>query len=84
MKESMLGQMVRKQGLSAFLHEWLGNASHRWMWDYKGLVHELGQIGFVNIRRAEFGDSLEPRFSDVEEFYRWESCLGIECRRPLN
>ena len=61
------------------MREWFGNSRHLWMWDYRSLGKELRTAGFTDVRRAEFGDSAEPRFRDVEDPGRWENCLGVEC-----
>lgn len=82
MENTMLGVPRRARGLAAFLHGWLGGSHHLWMWDYKALRHELVAAGFTEIRRAKFGDSTEPRFSEVEDEGRWAGALGIECMRP--
>ena len=82
MRETFLGQEQRARGLAGFVKSWLGNSQHLWMWDYKALAEELEAVGFVDIRRAEYGDSPEPKFKTVEEAVRWENCLGIECRKP--
>ena len=76
-----LGHTHRNRGIGTFLREWLGNSCHLWMWDFKGLVQELKEAGFCNIRRARFGDSADNRFFDVEDKERWDDCLGIECVR---
>jgi len=51
------------------------------MWDFNSMQRELEDVGFVEIRRAEFGDSRLAKFEDVEEKDRWENCLGVECRK---
>ena len=61
--------------------EWFGNSQHLWMWDYKSISSELETTGFINIRRAKFGDSIDPMFKDVEDEGRWVNCLGVECRK---
>jgi hypothetical protein len=81
MKATMLGRENRRRGLSAFIREWLGNANHLWMWDYKALAAELEAAGFRGIRRASFGDSAEPAFRLVESADRWNRALGIECTK---
>jgi len=81
MKETMLGKASRSRGFAQFLREWLGNSHHLWMWDYKSLRHELVAAGFMNIRRAQYGDSPDPAFLEVEEETRWAGCLGIECNK---
>lgn len=80
--ETLLGRRTRTRGLAAFVRDFLGNSAHLWMWDYKSLKVELEQAGFVDVRRASFGDSSDPLFRDVEERSRWDDALGIECRRP--
>jgi hypothetical protein len=78
--EAHLGQPTRARGPAQFVRAWLGNSAHLWMWDYGQLAEELEHAGFTEIRRAEFGDSADPRFAEVEEKSRWIGCLGIECR----
>lgn len=93
MERAWLGRKVRPRSLGARVVSSVGNADHLWMWDYAAMREELERQGFTEIRRAEYGDSEEPRFADVEERSRWEEpgftgagilrCLGIECRKPL-
>jgi hypothetical protein len=78
-KETSLGKEKRSHGLKGFISEWFGNSQHLWMWDYFSISQELKNTGFVNIRRAEFGDSTDPMFNEVEEKDRWLNCLSIEC-----
>lgn len=79
MQSTRLGKEKRARGLQGLLSLWIGNSQHLWMWDYKSLIFELEQEGFQNIRRATFGDSSLPLFTDVESFERWDNCLGVEC-----
>ncbi len=81
MQNTSLGKEVRNRKLKPFIHEWLGNAQHLWMWDYRSLEDELKKAGFNNIRRAQFGDSSNPAFQDVEDKDRWDNCLGVECKK---
>jgi SAM-dependent methyltransferase len=81
MQSTLLGKEDRNRSIKPFLREWLGNSHHLWMWDFKSLKSELAQVGFTEIRRAEFGDSADPKFREVEEADRWDKSLGIECRR---
>ncbi len=83
MRDSGLGQEQRVRGLRGMVVCWLGNARHRWMWDYKSLARELASIGFVDVRQAAFGDCDDPMFQAVEDPGRWRNCLGIECKRPV-
>lgn len=82
MRDTILGQEVRPAGWAGRVRDAFGNAQHRWMWDFPGLAKELREAGFVDIRRASFGDSLDEAFAEVEEESRWSGCLGIECRKP--
>lgn len=80
--DTMLGRETRPRGLYAWLKEIFGGSAHFWMWDYPALAHELAAAGFVDIRRAQFGDAADPRFAEVENESRWTNCLGVDCRRP--
>lgn len=81
LKETSLGKERRNLGLTGFALEWLGNSQHLWMWDYRSISQELKNIGFIDIRRAQFGDASDPMFKDVEDESRWVNCLGVECRK---
>lgn len=79
MRETSLGQKRRSRGLKGFMSLLLGNSQHLWMWDYKSIASELRNVGFIEIRRAQFGDAADPLFGEVEEKGRWDNCLGVEC-----
>jgi len=81
LEETSLGREKRNRGFKGFLSEWFGNSQHLWMWDYKSLAKELEMAGFINIRRAEYGDASDIKFNDVEHIDRWENSLGIECEK---
>lgn len=81
MKGTSLGKEKRVKGLKGFVVEWFGNSQHLWMWDYRSLERELYDAGFCKIRRAQYGDSKEVMFNDVEKKGRWENCIGIECSK---
>ena len=81
--ETRLGREQRNRSFRGFLGSWLGGGEHLWMWDYRSSEKELAAAGFVEIRRAKFGDSPDPMFREVEEASRWENCLGVECRKAL-
>lgn len=81
LKAVNLGQEHAVRGVQSLGHKLFGRSQHLWMWDYKAISGELENSGFVGIRRAEFGDSPDPRFRDVEDWDRWENCLGVECTR---
>jgi hypothetical protein len=82
MRESYLGEEGLTRGLLALPTALFGRSKHLWMWDFKGLEAELAAAGFTGIRRAQFGDSGDPCFNEVEAIHRWENCLGVECKRP--
>jgi hypothetical protein len=82
MAETYLGEHIGARGLKSLPRAIFGRSQHLWMWDYKAFVPELEAAGFTAIRRAQFGDSGDPVFADVEDPGRWENCLGIECRKP--
>lgn len=79
MKETHLGQESRNRGLKGITLSLFGNSQHLWMWDYKSMESELRNAGFIEIRRAQFRDSADPMFGEVEEKERWDNCLGVEC-----
>jgi predicted SAM-dependent methyltransferase len=82
MQDSYLGEKNITRGLNAMPTALFGRARHLWMWDYKGMAEELAAAGFTSIRRAQFGDSSDSHFQNVESEGRWTDCLGIECKRP--
>ena len=83
MAETLLGREKRNRGVKGLAYDWFGNSMHLWMWDYKSLVRELGNAGFVSIRRAEYGDAADVMFNEVEQNKRWQHCLGVECKKAV-
>ena len=81
MSSSGLGTEARPRSLGSVLSALFGHVRHHWLWDFKAARLELERSGFRDIRRAQYGDSSEARFADVEEEARWANCLGIECRK---
>jgi len=75
-----LGLEHRPRGMSGFLQWRIGNSAHLWMWDEHSLAARLRQHGFVDIRRAAFGDAEDPRFAEVEDRDRFEGSLAMQCR----
>ncbi len=82
LKATSLGKETRARTIMDRLHELIGNASHLWMWDFRGLAAELKKVGFVEVRRAAFGDSLDPLLDRVESEGRWIGALGLHCCKP--
>ena len=81
-KSTLFGVENRRRDLKGFFVDWLGGSKHLWMWDYKGMEAELKLAGFVEVRRAHFGDSDHSEFTVVEDKDRWTGQLGVECYRP--
>lgn len=81
MKDTSLGKEKRNRGFMGFMRDWIGNSQHYWLWDYNSIAQELENSGFVEIRRALYGDSNNIEFDDVEDKERWENCLGVECMK---
>jgi SAM-dependent methyltransferase len=82
LRETSLGHERRDATIKGLIVSWLGNSQHLWMWDFKSIAAELQTAGFVDVRRASFGDSSDTRFREAEDPNRWENCLGVECRKP--
>jgi hypothetical protein len=82
MRESCLGIEDRPSGIKAFFKSQLGNSQHLWMWDLRSLSRELSAVGFIDVRRCEFGDSTDPMFKLVEEAERFIDAVAVECSRP--
>ena len=82
MEASCLGKTKRIRGVQGLFSAWLGNSAHLWMWDEKSMREQLKKVGFMEIRRAMFGDAEDARFSEVEERERFEGCLAMQCRKP--
>lgn len=83
MAETYLGEQVGARGLKSLPRTIFGRSQHLWMWDYKSFVPELEASGFTAVRRAQFGDSNDQAFAEVESEGRWTNCLGLECRKPV-
>ena len=81
MERSGLGRRARERSAAEFARELLGNSAHLWMWDEKSLSRELHEAGFRDVRRAEYGDCVDPMFKLVEDRSRFDGCLALECRR---
>ena len=54
---------------------------HRFIWDLETFTDYLGRIGFVDIRRAEFGEGRDPRAVGDTEWRRVGS-LYVEATKP--
>lgn len=76
-----MGIESRAKGVKGLIQSFLGNSGHLWMWDYDSLEAELREVGFTDIRKAEFNDSADSAFADVEARPRFQDAVAIECRR---
>lgn len=83
LRDAHLGEAQRPRGVAGFIRTWLGNSTHRWMWDERSLGRELADAGFTGIRRCQYHDSGLPMFDVVEDDAdRWNDAVGMEARRP--
>jgi hypothetical protein len=82
MRETGLGIEKRFRGIKGVVQILFGNSSHLWMWDFKGLQKELNAAGFVNVRRCEYGDSLDLMFKQVEDPKRFVDSVAVEGIKP--
>lgn len=86
MRSSYLGAESRSRSLAGRIQEMLGNSRHLWMWDEASMAEALRNAGFVNIRRASFGDSGDTAFAAVEAEDRFISEgiveMAIDCQKP--
>ena len=82
MESSYLAVVSRPRGLVGLAKMLWGNSRHLWLWDYRGTKQELEMAGFIDVRRAQFGDSSHSEFNEMEVFESWDKQLGFECRKP--
>jgi hypothetical protein len=88
LRNSHLGWEQRPRTLIGHVRQLIGGSAHLWMWDAYSMTAELQRLGFVQIRRCEFGDSSDPMFSRVEHPGRFvDEYLGtrecaLESRKP--
>ena len=81
MRNTHLGIEEKGKGLIGFMRNLIGQSSHLWMWDFISLKLELEAVGFREIRRAQFNDSKDLKFKEVEDENRFTNCLAIECKK---
>ena len=81
MKISYLGRKSSPLGTKAWMKSIFGNENHKWMWDYHTLSTIIKLAGFKKIRRAKYGDWNDSTFEDVEEEYRLNDAVCIECSK---
>lgn len=78
---TLMTYQTKPNSLSEKLSKYFGHSKHQWNYDYISLSTELEKAGFKEIRRANFNDSENKDFLDVEDFGRFHVCLAIECRK---
>jgi hypothetical protein len=81
MREASLGCEHKTKGLINKLISLFGNSAHLWMWDFKSIQFELHNVGFVNIRKCDFGDCDDTMFKFVEDESRFINALAVEAIR---
>jgi predicted SAM-dependent methyltransferase len=82
LRKILMGGERRSRALGSLLRGMFSNAAHQWMWDEASLRALLARHGFVDIRRAAFGDSADPRFHSVERENRFREAVALEARKP--
>jgi SAM-dependent methyltransferase len=86
MDGSCLGVRRRSTTLIDATRAAFGKSRHLWMYDFAALKALLEQVGFVDIRRCDYGDAMDPMFSMVEDKDRFvdsdERELAVEAMRP--
>jgi len=81
MIESHLGQRNRSRGTVGVLEAIFGNSRHLWMWDASSLVAGLRDVGFSDARIAQYHDSEDKAFREVEEAGRFRDAIAVEATR---
>jgi len=82
MEETGLGHTQRDRGLRRLLRARLGTSCHLWTWDFESIQGDLAARRFEQIRRAEIGDSVDPKLDEIEAPVRWQGQPQVECFRP--
>ncbi|MDL5052271.1 methyltransferase domain-containing protein [Oscillatoria laete-virens NRMC-F 0139] len=77
-----MGTIRKSRGVKGLVASFLSKKNHVWMWDYNSMKLELEKIGFTNIRRANFNDSEDPMFKNVEDERRFIEAVAIQCQKP--
>jgi hypothetical protein len=86
MRSSNLGLELPPRGLVGYVSKLFGHSAHLWMWDYPSLCAALHDVGFVDVRRCDFGDGSDRMFALVEDYGRFYDDglreLAVEAVRP--
>ncbi|NEO68915.1 methyltransferase domain-containing protein [Moorena sp. SIO3H5] len=78
METSWLGHKGKRSSVYDRLQEAFSNSRHQWMWDEASFKNAFAQHGFKNIRKCNYGDWSDERFSDVESEDRLSNAICIE------
>lgn len=83
-KNTELGVVNTPKSFLARFLKLFSSSQHLWMYDEASLFQKLSNVGFVNIRRCDYGDSHLSVFSEVEDKSRFRNKynireLAIEC-----
>jgi hypothetical protein len=86
LRSCYLGRESRPKGAVGRVRDIFGASHHLWMWDDPSMRRELERAGFVDLRRASFGDSTDPMFKAVENPDRFIDNgiveIAFEARKP--
>lgn len=80
-RNTLMGEEGRSQGLRSAAFNLLGNSKHLWMWDFISVQYELDLAGFVMIRECKYGDADDAMFKLVEDENRFMQAVCVECRK---
>jgi len=81
MRETRLGIETQPRGFWRLVQDMLRKSKHLWMWDYKSLESELTSLGFVKVRRCQFGDASDAMFKLVENEQRFLDAVALDAQR---
>lgn len=81
-----IGHYSRPKNAISLLRTVFGNSGHMWMYDFSTMSKCLTDAGFRAIRRAQFNDSADVKFIEVEDRGRFNDGGGnevaIEAKKP--
>lgn len=78
MRATHLGEIQPSVGMRGRIIAAFGNSKHKWMWHHASMSKMLKQVGFVSVRKCEFGDAEDKIFSLVEDKGRYEDSGNLE------
>jgi predicted SAM-dependent methyltransferase len=81
MDASGIGCKASRSTFRKRLAEAISNSRHQWMWDESSLKGVLAKQGFKNIRRCQYGEWSDSRFSLVEKEGRHIKAVCLEASK---